>query len=124
MRTFKKLCRSGIIFALSFALVDVNFSQNANAGMISTSIVVANMGREKNKQIVHAFMGRADVQNEFMKRGVAVQEASARVAALSDQELEHLAGKIENAPAGADVIVISLTTVLLVVIILLIIGRI
>lgn len=124
MMTFKKILQTTTIFAVSFALVETNFAQNANAGMISTSNVVANMSREKNKETVNSFMNRADVQNEFKKRGVSASEASARVAALSDVELQQLAGNIENAPAGADVVVISLTTILLVVLILFIIGRI
>lgn len=124
MKNLKKMLQTGIIFLLSFAMVEVNFSLNANAGMIPTSIVVADQAREKNKQTIDEFMSRAEVQNEFVKRGVSPQEASARIAALSDFEMQQLAGNIATAPAGADVIVISLTTILLIVLILLIIGRI
>jgi hypothetical protein len=42
---------------------------------------------------------------------------------MSDEEIQKLAGQIDRAHAGGDVIVISLTTVLLVVVILLLIGK-
>lgn len=120
---FSKVFSCTVVSLLSFALVEVTFSLNAHAGMIATSTAVADMARSENRAKVDAFLARQDVQNEMMKRGVFPQEAAQRVATLSDFELQNLAGKIDSAPAGADVIVISLTTILLVVIILLLLGR-
>jgi hypothetical protein len=120
----KRLCTGSLALVLSFAMVEVTFSLNAHAGMIGTSQAVADVARARNLQTVQVFLERNDVQTELVKRGVAPQEAAQRVAGLSDFELAKVAGNIENAPAGADAIVISLTTVLLVVIILLLIGKI
>lgn len=119
----KKICRAFVALLLSFAMVEVTFTLNAHAGMIPTSAAVADIARQRNLQTVQTFLQRTDVQGELVKRGVSPVEAAQRVAGLSDFELQNVAGNIENAPAGADVIVISLTTILLVVIILLLIGR-
>ncbi|MGZ3695985.1 MAG: PA2779 family protein [Bdellovibrionota bacterium] len=121
-----KLFSTAIVTVLSFALVEVTFALNASnavAGMIPTSTAVSDMARTQNREKVNAFLLRKDVQAEMLKRGVFPEEARQRVASLSDFELQNLAGRIDSAPAGADVIVISLTTILLVVIILLLLGR-
>jgi hypothetical protein len=53
------------------------------------------------RQVVGAFLDRADVRAALEKRGVTADDAKARVAALSDSEVEGLAQKIDSAPAGA-----------------------
>jgi hypothetical protein len=118
-----KLFRNALVLVISFALVEVTFSVNANAGMITTSQAVSDRARAENLSSVQHFLDRVDVQDELIKRGVTPEEAKQRVAGLSDFELQKVAGNIENAPAGADVIVISLGTVLLVILILLLIDR-
>lgn len=120
-----KLLRTALCLVLSFALVEVNFALHASAAsMIPTNFAVSEVAREKNLAKVRGFLDRADVQAELVKRGVTAEEAKLRVAGLSDFELQRVAGNVDSAPAGADVIVISLGTVLLVIIILLLIGRI
>jgi hypothetical protein len=91
--------------------------------MIPTGDAVAALTRVEDREKVGRFLQRQDVKREFSKYGVDPNEAAQRVASLSDSEIQKLAGEIDRAPAGADVIVISLTTVLLVVIILLLIGK-
>jgi hypothetical protein len=121
---FPKYLVTSIIFLLSFALPEVTFSINANAGMIPTSQAVGDLARVRNLETVDGFLRRQDVQNELIKRGVTAQEARQRIAGLSDFELQKLAGNIETAPAGADaVVVVSLTTLLLIIIVLLLIRR-
>lgn len=118
------ILRTALCLVLSFALVEVSFALNASAaGMISTSAAVSEAARTQNLAKVQSFLDRTEVQSELVKRGVAPAEAKLRVASLSDFELQQVAGNVDNAPAGADVIVISLGTVLLVIIILLLIGR-
>lgn len=120
----RQFARTFLCLILSFSLIEVNFSLNANAaGMISTSVAVSEKARAENLARVQGFLDRSDVQAELVKRGVAPDEAKQRVAGLSDFELQKVAGNVSSAPAGADAIVISLGTILLVVIILLLIGR-
>jgi len=53
------------------------------------------------REAVGAFLDRADVRAALERRGVTADEAKARVAALSDSEVDGLAQKIDSAPAGA-----------------------
>lgn len=116
---------NSLAFLLSFAMVEVSFSQNASAaGMISTSQVVADSSRAANLEKINSFLGREEVRNELVKRGVNPVEASQRIAALSDFEIQKVAGNIDNAPAGAEpVVVIGVTTLLLIIIIILLVRR-
>jgi len=115
----KTLC----CMTLCVSLVEVPFALNAHASMISTGEAVSSLMRSESRAKVDQFMHRQDVRSEFEKFGVNPQEASLRVASMSDEEIQKLAGQIDRAHAGGDVIVISLTTVLLVVVILLLIGK-
>jgi hypothetical protein len=120
---FPKALVTTLAFVLSFAIVEVSSTQCAQAAMIATSQAVADLGRSQNLETVHEFLHREQVQRELTKRGVSPGEAEARVASLSDFELQKMAGNIKTAPAGADVIVISLTTLLLIIIIVLLLRR-
>jgi hypothetical protein len=48
-----------------------------------------------------ATLARADVVQALQARGVSVEQARERVAALSDAEAAHVADQIDHAPAGA-----------------------
>ena len=50
---------------------------------------------------LNAALARADVVAGLEARGVSVEQARARVAALSDAEAAHVADQIDQAPAGA-----------------------
>src|SRR5262245_10876314 len=49
---------------------------------------------------LNALMDRADVRAELQSHGVSAEEAKARVAALSDSEVEGLAQRFDSLPAG------------------------
>jgi hypothetical protein len=96
----------------------------AQAGMISTATVVTNLNRVESQQTITQFLGRDDVKSQLAKAGVSSEEASMRLAALSDFEVKNLASQIQANQVGGDVLVIGLGTVLLVIIILLLLRRI
>ena len=69
---------------------------------------------------VTAFMTRTDVTAQLEALGIAPAEAQARVAALSDVEIDRIAGKIDTMPAGEGAIGAIVGAFVLVGIILLI----
>lgn len=91
--------------------------------MISTTDVIAELSNEQIRTNVNEFMAREDVKNEMTRMGVSPEEASKRLAAMSETELKQVAQEIEKQKAGADVIVISLGTILIVVLIIFLIRR-
>jgi hypothetical protein len=86
--------------------------QFAQAGMIGTD-QVASVASQADRNTVLEFLGRADVTSQLQSLGVDPATVKDRVAAMSDQEVQSLAGKIQTMPAGGD----TLGVVLLLVVI-------
>lgn len=82
------------------------------AGLITTGEVVAAEASGDpavDRARVLQTLQRPEVQARLQELGVDPQVARARVAALSDEEVAALAGKIDTAPAGGhDVLVVAL----------------
>ena len=74
----------------------------ARADLIATDRVDAQgQSQSPARARVSSFLERADVRAALESRGVSAEEAKARVAALSDSEVESLAQKMDSLPAGA-----------------------
>jgi hypothetical protein len=106
---------------LSFA----GFMHSAQAVLISTEQVAASEGvRSATAQRAHvnATLDRADVAAALQERGVSIDQARARVAALTDDEVATVAHAIDTAPAGAADVLGVLVTIFLVLLITDILG--
>ncbi len=75
--------------------------QFANAGMIGTD-QVSSAATQVDRNTVLQFLGRSDVTSQLESLGVDPATVKDRVAAMTDQEVESLAGKIHSMPAGGD----------------------
>jgi hypothetical protein len=75
--------------------------QFAQAGMIGTD-QVASVASQADRDAVLQFLGRADVTSQLQSLGVDPATVKDRVAAMTDQEVQALAGKIHSMPAGGD----------------------
>ncbi len=90
-------------FFLIFSFFLLDFSvQTAKAQMIGTNTVIAAQKQEANRERVTAFLGRDDVRQAMVLRGVDAAEAQKRVASLSDAELTKISQAMEQLPAGGD----------------------
>lgn len=74
--------------------------QVAQAGMIGTDQVVQSTSAERSA--VMNFVSRADVAGQLATMGLDPATAKDRVAAMTDEEVRYIAGKIDAIPAGAD----------------------
>jgi hypothetical protein len=74
--------------------------QLAQAGMIGTD-QVASAASQADRNTVLQFLGRAEVTQQLQSLGVDPATVKDRVAAMSDQEVQQIAGKIDSMPAGA-----------------------
>lgn len=70
----------------------------AFADIVTTDQIYASAERER----IRGFLDRADVQARMQSLGVDPAVARARVDALTDEETQQLAGRIDQLPAGAD----------------------
>ena len=100
----KKIIRPvSLMVAVSFLFLDFAMSA-AQAGMIDTQSVIAVQQQEANRQQVEVFLDRQDVRQALVRYGVDADEARARVASLSDAEVDRLAGQIDQLPAGGSAV--------------------
>jgi len=88
----------------------------ARADVISAEQYLDTVERRATLERVDTVLARAEVQEQLKRYGVEPAQASARVAALNDQELVLLAENLEDLPAGGS----ALGTIGLVFIVLLI----
>jgi hypothetical protein len=70
--------------------------QVTQASMVGTEQLVAAAQVQQDREKVRTFMARADVQ----AMGVNAGNAQDRVAAMTDDEVRTIAGKIDSLPAG------------------------
>lgn len=76
----------------------------ASAAMVETDVVVDHALAEQGRAKIMAVMNREDVRAQLEMRGVTTEQAQARVNALTDDEAMQIAGKLDQLPAGGDII--------------------
>lgn len=91
----KTVCR------LLIALMIWTPYQIATAGMIGTDDAVPSTS-QADRNTVASFFSRSDVASQLQSLGIDPSTAKDRVAAMSDQEVQSLANRINSLPAGAD----------------------
>lgn len=100
MKSLKRFIASLLILSMSLA----GFPLTAQAAIVSTDEVIAADVLTGQRERVSAFLARDDVNQALQAQGVTAQAAADRVKAMSDAEVAQLAGRIDQAPAGGDVL--------------------
>lgn len=72
----------------------------AHAALVTTDQVFSGERTNESRERLNAFLDRQEVQAQLQQYGVGAGEAKARVNALTDDEVKHLAGKLDVLPAG------------------------
>ena len=83
--------------------------QSTHAGLVGTDKVAVSAQSQSERERIRTFLDREDVRNELQTQGVDVNTAKARVDALTDEEVQKVAGKLDQMPAGGDVLGILFT---------------
>lgn len=83
--------------------------QSTHAGVVGTDRVAASAQSQSERERIRAFLDREDVRKELQNQGVDANTAKARVDALTDEEVQKVAGRLDKMPAGGDVIGILFT---------------
>jgi hypothetical protein len=113
MRTHR---RNSLVAVVSAALLAASLQSAAHAGVISTEQYLTARDREATRSRISAVLARDEVRRQLEQYGVDPAAADARVAALTDQELEQLAGELENMPAGGSLLaVVGITFIVLLI---------
>ncbi len=75
----------------------------AKAEMVTTDQVIEQVDPTEDRSRAMDFMLREDVQQQLTILGVDPEEAARRVASLSDEEIQEIAGRLDELPAGEGV---------------------
>lgn len=114
MKSFRNLFCNLLIASI------ILLSFSANAGMISTGEAVMSAQDLANRNTVRDFIAREDVANQLKAMGLSVSTAQDRVAAMTQDEVNKLAGQIETMPAGgamAHAVIVALILAIVAVIV-------
>ncbi|MGB8338247.1 MAG: PA2779 family protein [Burkholderiales bacterium] len=99
MNQFKK----GTCLMLTCCLLSLSLPvHQTQAAMIGTETVLSQQESPALRNRVNEFFNRSEVANELQKLGVDPPSAKLRVDAMTDNELQQIAGKIDQMPAGGD----------------------
>ena len=81
----------------------------AHAGIVSTDTTLTATVTDGNRDRVNTFFARSDVRQAMEARGVDSADALVRVQSMSDAEVAQVAGRIDQAPAGGDILGVLFT---------------
>lgn len=98
--TFKRVISSILIFCTA----TLGMQGFAQAGIVTTDEVQALHSASANRAKVNSFFARDDVRQALVTQGVDPNAARERANALTDTEVAELAGQVDKAPAGGDVL--------------------
>ena len=92
---------------LIVSMASLSLPMQAFAAVIPTDAVIAqasaiDLSRQRSE--LTTFLTRSDVQKQLVSLGVDSNQAASRVAALSDDEVQQLYGKMQTLPAGGDIL--------------------
>ncbi|QTN21290.1 PA2779 family protein [Rhizobacter sp. AJA081-3] len=121
MKTTSRWMTRLIAVCLSFA----GFVHSAQATLVTTEQVAASegvTGAAEQRAHVYEMLTRADVAAALQERGVDMEQAKARVAALTDAEVAHVAHTLDTAPAGASDVIGTIVFIFLLLLITDILG--
>jgi hypothetical protein len=86
------------------------------AGLIGTQTALAMEQQQGRLERIQGLVLRQDVQRQMVALGVKPVDVQERLAALTDEELQALEGRLDSLPAGGDALaVIGIVFVVLII---------
>jgi hypothetical protein len=104
-----KALQRTIATILIVSTVSMGIPLTAQASMVSSATSLTEAASTANRDKVKAFLARADVTQGLQERGLSAVDANARVNAMTDREVADLAGRIDQAPAGGEILGVLFT---------------
>jgi hypothetical protein len=119
MKIPKRVSKFCAIF-MSVFLTNLPAQVFAQGKMIPTNVVVADLSRSQAEARIQGFLNNSELKEALAKQGLNPDEINARIANLSDTEVKQLAGQMEQARYGGEILV----TILVILLIIFLIKRI
>lgn len=105
MNAFKRLTASLLVVCVT----GLSLPLQAGAAIVSTQDAAAAPAAAGERERVIGFLSREEVRKSIEAQGVDPQDAIKRVQAMSDEEVQQLAGRIDQLPAGGDILGVLFT---------------
>ena len=113
--------RRGVALVLTVVMLVISMPLGvAQAALVSTEQVLAGGDGAADRARVLAFLDRAEVREQIAALGVDPNEAAARVAALSDEQVREIAGQLDQLPAGQGAVGVVVGAILIIFLVLLV----
>lgn len=103
MKLMRRMARS-VCGVLVMSVMMLSIQAPAVAGMVGTGEVIAQQQQTLDRGQLLGALAQEDVRVQLVALGVDPEQAAARVAALSDEELQLLAAQMDEMPAGGSVL--------------------
>ena len=87
----------------------LGFPLAAQASVVTTEEAISVEASAADRERVTGFLSRADVRTALEQQGISADAAAERVRAMSDVEVAQLADRVDQAPAGGNVLGILFT---------------
>ena len=115
----KRLAIGVLVWTLIFSLSGTTAS--LQAGMIGTGYLLKSGEREKSLNSIRSFLERESVRDQLLALGVAPEEVSGRIDALTESELIEIERNLDGMHAGGNALAV-IGAVFLVLLILELVG--
>ena len=100
MKTFKRFVASLVIVSTTF----LGLPMTAQASIVPTEDALQAPSASPARERVVAFLQREDIAKAIQAQGVSSQATLERVNAMTDAEVAQLAQRVDNAPAGGEIL--------------------
>jgi hypothetical protein len=120
MKTLRKYTRPIAIPLAAFFFAVTGPVTSANAAMVSTQEAVSQQAAAADRAMLNDVLQRDDVRQQMTALGVDPDEAEARIAAMSDQEVHRIAQHVGELPSGQGAIGAVIGVALFIFVVLLI----
>ena len=113
--------RRGVALLVATAMLIVSMPLGAaRAVLVSTEQMLESQAGAAERARVLGFLQREDVRAQMVTLGVDPDEAAARVAALSDDQVREIAGRLDQLPAGQSAVAAVVGAILIIFLVLLV----
>jgi hypothetical protein len=117
MRIFKKFVATAMAVLMVMNVAPIGLAQ---AKMVTTDQILEHADPGSDRERVESFILREDVQKQLVLLGINSEEAASRVASLSNEEIQQIAGRLDELPAGEGGVGVIVGAILIIFLVLLI----
>lgn len=114
MNIFRKVAKP-VAYSVIMALTLFSVQMPAYGAIVSTRTAIQQNDARAARDHIATMLARKDIQQQLITAGVSPDEVSARVNAMTDNEVAQLSGQLDKAKAGGDVLGVALFVFLVLV---------